>query len=153
ERFAKQTSPIGGVIPGRAPIAILRAPRVGIAGDVIVEGTTAGELETGPGHRRDTPLPGQPGVSVVMGRSTLFGAPFRHLAALRVAEAFSVETGQGRFVYRVERVRRSGDPLPPRLAAGASRLTLMTSERVGADRRTVYVDALLDGASEAPPKP
>ena len=151
EQFAKQTSAIGGVIATRAPLAIVRAPSVGIDGDVIVEGTSAGTLEVGPGHRRDTPLPGQPGVSVVMGRSALFGAPFRHLASIHTGEVVAVETGQGKFVFRVERVRRDGDELPPRLAAGASRLTLMTSERHGVDRRTVYVDALLDGDSQAPP--
>ena len=151
EQLAKQTSAIGGVIPTRAPLAFLRVPSIGIHNAVIVEGTSAGTLETGPGHRRDTALPGQPGVSVVMGRSVMFGAPFDRVTSLRVGAPVTVETGQGVFTYRVERVRRAGDSLPQPLDAGASRLTLITSERHGWTRRTVFVDALLHGKSQVPP--
>lgn len=157
EQLAKQTSPIGGAIRVGAPVAFLRVPGAGLHDVVVVEGTSAGVLETGPGHRRDTPLPGQPGVSVLLGRSAAFGAPFAGIPRLRPGASVEVVTGQGTFRYRVERVRRDGDDLPQPLPPGASRLTFVTSEGTddligGAwERHTVYVDALLAGASEAPP--
>ena len=52
---------------------------------VVVEGTTPGEPDAGPGHLRDTPLPGQAGVSVVFGRRATFGAPFASLPQLGTA--------------------------------------------------------------------
>ena len=36
-----------------------------------MEGTSSGTLMSGPGHRRDTPFPGQAGVSVIVGRPVL----------------------------------------------------------------------------------
>ena len=156
EQLANATSPIGGVIRPGAPIAVLAAPSIGLGRQVVVEGTTAGTLEHGPGHRRDTPVPGQPGVSVLMGRSVLFGAPFAHVDKLRPGASLTVVTGQGTFRYWVERVRRAGDRLPAPLAPGASRLTLVTSEGAGSwtgswSRHTVYVDASLVGKAQLPP--
>ncbi|MBV8303278.1 MAG: class E sortase [Acidimicrobiia bacterium] len=147
-QLAEGTVPVGGRIPAGAPIATLRAPSVGIAKLVVVEGTAASTLELGPGHRRDTPLPGQPGVSVLMGRSVLFGAPFADIAKLHRGADLTLVTGQGTFHYRVEGVRRAGDPLPDALAPGDSRLTLVTSQGSGSlfggwTRRTVYADARL----------
>ncbi|WP_282204896.1 sortase family protein [Kitasatospora fiedleri] len=52
---------------------------------MVVEGTTGRDLMRGPGHRRDTVLPGQPGVAVLFGRSTAFGAPFADLGGSRSA--------------------------------------------------------------------
>jgi len=46
---------------------------------VVVGGTSAGDLESAPGHRRDTALPGQVGVSLIYGRAVTFGAPFGQL--------------------------------------------------------------------------
>ncbi|MFT2675577.1 hypothetical protein ACMWQR_28500, partial [Escherichia coli] len=40
------------------PVAILSIPQLGID-EVVAEGTTSGVLMKGPGHRRDTVLPGQ----------------------------------------------------------------------------------------------
>ena len=153
-RVATGTVPVGGRIPTGAPIASLRAPSIGISKQVIVEGTGSSTLELGPGHRRDTPLPGQPGVSVVMGRSVLFGAPFAHVARLRRDMELTVVTGQGTFRYRVEGSRRAGDPLPAALGPGESRLTIVTSEGAngllgGWARHTVYVDARLVGKGQS----
>ena len=38
----------------------MQIPAIGLHDVVIVEGTDSGDLRDGPGHRRDTPLPGQP---------------------------------------------------------------------------------------------
>ena len=54
---------------------MLDIPAIGIANMVVVEGTSPENLTLGPGHLRDTPLPGQAGISVVFGRRATFGAP------------------------------------------------------------------------------
>jgi sortase A len=150
-----QSEPTGAISPG-TPVVLLQAARAGIHDVVVVEGTAAADLEAGPGHRRDTVLPGQPGVSVLMGRSAAFGGPFGAITALRPGDLLSTTTAQGSFTYRVDRVRRAGDPLPVPLAGTAGRLTLETSVAAGwrsgwAPSGTVYVDATLQGTAVAIP--
>ena len=84
-------------------------------------------LASGPGHRRDTVLPGQPGTSVLMARRAGYGGPFRAIGTLDRGETFTVTTGQGEHTYRVLGVRRAGDPRPAPPAAGGGRLVLMTA--------------------------
>lgn len=139
------------LIPAGAPVALLEVPRLGLR-QVIVEGTGSGDLVAGPGHRRDTVLPGQNGVSLVYGRSATFGGPFADITTLKQGDRFTVVTFQGKFTFQVEGVRRDGDPLPDiqPVADGGSRLTLVTAEGSNpfqADR-TVYVDALLRGDAQ-----
>jgi len=115
----------GKLQPLGTPMAVLDVPQIGLR-EVTFEGTTSGVLRSGPGHRRDTPLPGQAGNSVIFGRQAGFGGPFRHLDQLVRGQVFSVTTGQGKSLYRVTGVRRAGDPQAPVLAAGKGRLTLIT---------------------------
>lgn len=108
------------------PVAVLEIPAIGLR-EVIVEGTAAGTLTNGPGHRRDTVLPGQAGVSVIMGRAGAYGGPFARLQELAPGEVFTVITGQGEQIYSVIGVRYAGDPTPPALQAGQGRLILETA--------------------------
>jgi sortase A len=131
--LANATAPVGPLddqgrelAPGR-PVGILEIPALGIR-EVVGEGTSAAVTMTGPGHRRDSVLPGQAGVSVLFGRSSAFGAPFANIASLAPGTPIVAETGQGRSEYRVTAVRRAGDPLPQPLPAGASRLLLITAD-------------------------
>lgn len=107
------------------PVAQLRIPALGLD-QTVVEGTTSGTLAKGPGHRRDTVLPGQPGISVIMGRAAGYGGPFAHLGDLVSGEEISVITGQGEQRFRVVGVRYAGDPTPA-LVPGQSRLVLVTA--------------------------
>lgn len=138
-------------IPTGAPVAVLEIPAIGLR-QVVVEGTSSGDLEAGPGHRRDTVLPGQHGVSWIYGRATTFGGPFADLPELRRGQDLTVVTFQGRFTYRVEGVRREGDPMPDvkPVEDGGSRLTLVTSEGDNPLQpdSIVYVDALLRGDAQ-----
>lgn len=147
--------PLGPVVPVGDPVALLTIPSIGVE-QVVVEGTASGDLLAGPGHRRDTPLPGQAGTSVVYGRATTYGGPFRDLTELQPGDKITVTSAQGGKVYTVSGVRRSGDPLPQPLPAGAGRLTLVTAEgsgRLGAitPDTVVYVDAETKKAFPAPP--
>jgi LPXTG-site transpeptidase (sortase) family protein len=109
------------------PVALIEIPKLGLK-EVVFEGTDGYVLERGPGHLRNTPLPGQAGTSVVMGRSTMYGGPFGRIGTLAPDDTITVTTGQGVHTYRVLGVRRPGDRQPPPLAAGGGRLTLVTSE-------------------------
>ena len=146
--LAQETAPLGGVIKPGEPVAVLSFPALGLRRAVVVEGTTASQLTKGPGHLSDTPLPGQPGLSFIFGRSATFGGPFAGLTGLRAGETMTITTGQGTFVYRVDRVRRPGSAAPPQLQAGTSRITLVSSAASGwrsgwAPVDTVFADASL----------
>ncbi|OJW02567.1 MAG: sortase [Microbacterium sp. 67-17] len=109
-----------------APVALLEIPAIGVR-EVVVEGTDPATTQLGPGHRRDTVLPGQAGVSIIMGRAAGYGGPFGRLQQLVPGTTFTVTTGQGQHEYEVIGVRYAGDPAPPPLTAGKSRLTLISA--------------------------
>lgn len=152
-KLAKQTARIGTSvdhkpIPIGEPVVMLNAPAANISNLIVVEGTSSAQLRSGPGHRRDTVLPGQLGVSKMYGRSVTFGGPFAHITDFKPGDEIWAVTGQGRFLYHVTEIRRPGDRNPPPLPSGGSRLTLVTSTGHGwrsgwAPTGTVYVDATL----------
>ncbi|MGW0762604.1 sortase [Streptomyces sp. NPDC002814] len=144
----------GKLLDPGAPVALLRIPALGFK-EVVAEGTTSGVLMSGPGHRRDTPLPGQAGTSVIMGRQWGYGSPFNSLHELPVGTEIRVTTGQGTATYEVTAIRREGDPLPPVLKENEGRLTLITAEgRPYTPSGTIRVDATLTSdAQPAPPRP
>jgi sortase A len=130
------------------PVALIQIPSIHVH-EVIGEGTTPQVLIDGPGHRRDTPLPGQPGVSVVMGRQAAYGGPFKRLDHLRPGDKIIVTVGFGNNVetFRVIDVRQAGDPRPAVLAPGRSRLTLITASGTPfLPHGLLYVDADLVSA-------
>ena len=127
EQLALATAPTGGGIEPGKPLALLNIPGLGF-NQVVVQGTSSGDLEAGPGHLRNTPLPGQAGTSVIYGRSATFGGPFQRIDKLQAGDRITVTTGQGGFTYRVSGVRRPGDPAPGPLPKGAGRLMLVTSQ-------------------------
>jgi sortase A len=86
------------------PIGRIRVPAAGVD-DVMVEGTGAGDLRRGPGHYPDTPLPGRGGTVAVAGHRTTYGAPFRHVDAVRPGNRIELRLPYGVFTYRVERTR------------------------------------------------
>lgn len=150
QQLASGTAPVGGAItPGR-PVALLTVPAAGVHRVVVVEGTTSAITRNGPGHLRNTALPGQGGVSTIFGRATTFGGPFAHVVNLQPGDAITVTTGQGVFTYSVTDVRQNGDPLAPTLTSGTGRLMLVTTSgsalrASGSPEHAVYVDAALNG--------
>lgn len=130
-----------------APVALLTIPQLGLS-EIVSEGTSSGVLTAGPGHRRDTVLPGQVGVSVLMGRAGAFGGPFGRLQTLQPGDEFTLRTGQGESTYSVIGVRYAGDAAPPNPVSGESRLILITAR--GAPYMpagVAYVDATLKGTA------
>jgi sortase (surface protein transpeptidase) len=128
--------------PGSA-VAVLTIPAIGL-NTVVFQGTSPQVTEDGPGHLRDTPMPGQAGISVIMGRSTAFGGPFSKLATLAPGDAIIATAGQGVAKYTVIDLRRAGDPAPPPPEAGAGRLILATADGPPfAPTGVLWVDAQL----------
>lgn len=152
--LAAQTAPTGPVVkPGR-PVAVISVPSLGVD-QVVVEGTAAGDLLAGPGHRRDTALPGQQGVSLVYSRGGTYGAPLAGVEKLHPGDPIEVTSGQGKLRYTVVGVRRAGDPVPAFPTGTTSRLTITTSTGDGpmASLRAssvVSVDAEADNGFPAP---
>lgn len=107
------------------PVALVSIPALGVR-QVVVEGTTSGAMLEGPGHRRDTPLPGQTGASVIMGRQAAYGGPFGAIGQLVKGDVITAITGEGKSTYTVADVRYAGDPQPPALTGAQGRLTLVS---------------------------
>lgn len=157
--LATGTAPNGPAVPNKpgqplpmgAPVAVLSIPAIGLR-TVILQGTTSSVLEGGPGHLRDTVMPGQAGVSVILGRQTAYGGPFGAIASLVPGDPVKVVTGQAVATYKVIDLRRAGDPLAPALASGAGRMILVTADGAPLEPSGIlYVDA--DETSKPQPSP
>jgi sortase A len=134
--------------PPGSPVAILDIPVIGMHGMVVVQGTSPEDLRAGPGHRPDTPFPGQPGVAQIYGRRATFGAPFGRIPQLQPGDTIKAITGQGSFTYRVAAVAGSTkiieDPAP-------GRLLLLTASSPVIPSSYVQVDADLVSSVQASP--
>jgi LPXTG-site transpeptidase (sortase) family protein len=132
-QLADGTAPVGPTdaagdeLAAGTSVAYIEIPALGVK-QVIGEGTSPATLFDGPGHRRDTPLPGQQGISMVLGRRASFGGPFAGIGGLETGDEINVTTGQGEFRFEVVGVRKEGDPgiAPP--PSGGARLLLVTAE-------------------------
>jgi len=113
------------VIRAGTPMAYLEIPSIGVR-QVVFEGTSSSVMMNGPGHRMDTVFPGQAGTSIIMGRRAAFGGPFSRLVNIKVGDPIYIATGQGEFEYSVIAVRSEGDPVPPKIESGKSRIQLVT---------------------------
>lgn len=132
----------GKPVPIGAPVAQIGIPSIGVK-EVVAQGTTSGVLKDGPGHRRDTVMPGQAGTSLIFGRQATYGGPFKRIEDLRSGDEIAVRTGQGDALFLVTGIRHSGEQAPPPSATEA-RLTLMTAYGIPfLPSDAVQVDALL----------
>jgi sortase A len=158
-RLATGTAPIGPTddnkheVPIGTPIAYIEIPSIGLK-EVVAQGTTPGALSNGPGHRRDTPLPGQIGTSILLGRRAAFGGAFSDIDELKQGALIKVTTGQGEFNFKVIGSRAEGDPAPPALGSGVARLILITATGLPfLPDGVLRVDAELDGTAVVGPSP
>jgi len=129
-----EIGPLGPTTPG-APVALLSIPSIGVRHLVVVEGTTPENMTLGPGHLRDTPLPGQIGTSVLYGRRATFGAPFARLGALLPGDKINVITQQGAASYTI------GDSQHPVRDTALNRLVLLTANSSDVPAYFLEVDA------------
>jgi sortase A len=80
--------------------AMMRVPTLGLEA-VVFEGVATRTLSKGPGHLPGTPVPGQPGNSVISGHRTTHGRPFFDFDQLGPGDLIEVETAIGLHVYQV----------------------------------------------------
>ncbi|HEV2375404.1 MAG TPA: class E sortase [Streptosporangiaceae bacterium] len=142
--LGQQVAPLGpgtatNPTPSGVPIAVLNIPAVGVHDMVVVQGTSSQDLMLGPGHRPDTPYPGQPGVSWIYGRRATFGAPFANIASLRAGDTITAITGQGMSIYTVTAVANPSqtvqDPNPDRLVLLTASSPVVPSYYIEVDAR------------------
>jgi sortase A len=89
------------LIQGHA-IGRIEIDRIGL-NIVVVQGTDTASLEKGPGHYRNTAIPGQPGTVAIAGHRTTYLAPFRHIDEIRDGDEIRVEMPYAAFTYTVEK--------------------------------------------------
>jgi sortase A len=135
--LGQDIGPLGPTKPG-APVAVLDIPSIGISDLVVVEGTSPEDMMSGPGHLRNTPLPGQLGLAVIFGRRVTFGAPFARLGSLRPGDKITTITQQGKSVYKVVAV---GDSQHPVKDTTLNRLALLTTTSASVPTYYLEVDA------------
>ena len=157
--LALATAPLGqldvdGVlVPNGTAVGLITIDSINV-NEVFVQGTTAEDLMSGPGHRRDSVMPGQKGTSIIMGRQATYGGPFSGLANLEIGDEITITTGQGTSTYTVFAIRQEGDLLPEPLASGEGRLELITADGIPlAPSGALYVDASLSSEIKETPSP
>ena len=131
--------------PGEG-FAAMRIPKIGVD-QVVVEGVDRESLKRGPGHMPWTPLPGQPGNSVISGHRVTYGRPFFDLDQLSPGDVIEVETAIGVHTYEVRETRIVA---PTDVWVAGSRrgawLTLTTCHpRFSAAQRLIVFAELVDG--------
>lgn len=139
-------APLNSPAPG-TPIAVLNAPAIGLHNEVVVQGTTPENMTLGPGHLRDTPLPGEAGIAVIYGRRATFGAPFARVPQLRPGDTVKVTTGQGTATYVV---KLAGDSKNRILINPApNQLMLITADSALLPSHFIEVDANLTSSAQS----
>lgn len=113
---------MAGPIAAGTPVARLVIPRIALD-EVIVEGVGASELNAGPGHLPDTPLPGDVGNSVLSAHRDMH---FRRLGALRVGDTVTTVSAAGTVHWRISGRRIVGAEEPALFATATPTLTLTT---------------------------
>lgn len=86
------------------PIGRIEIPSVD-AGYVVIEGTSTADLRRGPGHYRETALPGQGSTIGIAGHRTTYQAPFRRINDIQNDDRIVLEMPYGEFTYEVTETR------------------------------------------------
>ena len=135
----------GHVPPEGKAVAIIDIPALHVH-QVVVEGTSAADLISGPGLMPGSALPGTPGNTVIAGRRYLYGSPFRGLGSLKPGDKVQVVSGYGSFTYEVIGTHQvqpgQSDPVAP---TAGNQLTLVTSNASLAPTDRVVAIARLVG--------
>jgi sortase A len=150
------TIPVAAATPPVADggwLGQIHIPRIGV-NKIFVEGTSVGALRDGPGHFRETPMPGQLGNAAIAGPRTTYGAPFYDLDELEPGDEIEVQTLVGTYVYRVTEifVVEPGDYLAviPSPDPSVATLTLVTCTpvRTASERLVVRSTLVAERSSQ-----
>jgi sortase A len=130
-----------------AVLGKLTIPKMGLTDYYFVQGVGLSDLKKGPGHFKETPMPGQLGNAAIAGHRTTYGHPFYRLNDLEAGDLITVVTVDGTFVYKVtDKVIVSpadyGKVIPTRNPDIAT-LTLATCHPAYTARKRLVVTAVL----------
>lgn len=109
------------------PIAVMDIPSLGLH-QAVVQGTTAADLQLGPGLVSGSDLPGELGNAVIAGRRVSFGGAFRGIGGLKQGDEIKVADAAGDFVFSVTSVETISKAQISAPQFGRSWLTLVTSD-------------------------
>jgi sortase A len=103
-------------MPDTAPaigsaVAVIDIPALNLR-QVALEGSQSGQTRNGIGHVLGTPLPGEAGHAVLVGRRSTFGAPLRNIMTVKAGDSIKVATVQGTATYKVLPAGTAADSLP-----------------------------------------
>jgi len=139
-------------------VARISIPKIGVDW-IVVEGVATADLQKGPGHFPDTPMPGELGNAAIAGHRTTYGAPFHRLDELAAGDEIVLTTLVGTFHYvldenpftvrpnQVEVLLPRGFPERPTEA----QLTLTTCHPKYSAAQRLIVKATLDPDGSAVP--
>lgn len=133
--------------PQGEPLAKITIESIGLE-KIVIEGVRTSDLEDGPGHFPETPLPGQYGNSAIAGHRTTHGQPFNRIDEVQVGDDVVVETIVGRYTYVVTgQVIVSPNDYQlviPTLDPTTATLTLTSCHPKFSARQRIVVTAVLD---------
>jgi len=140
---SENSSKEGIALPGEV-ICKLVISKINLETNVL-SGTDQSILKKGPGHYKETPLPGEPGNCAIAGHRTMYGHPFRHIDKLDQGDEIVIYTRDGRYVYRVVEKRVvSPKDLSVIDQDSNSKLTLTACHPVGSARQRIVIIAELE---------
>lgn len=131
----------------------LEVPSLGL-GVYIFPGVSRADLENGPGHFPDTPMPGQLGNSAIAGHRTTYGQPFRNVDQIEPGDEIVLTMPYGRFVYRMtssEIVDPSDTQVIATIDPTIAMLTLTSCHPAYSASQRYIVYAELDVSQSPPP--
>jgi len=131
------------------PLGELRIPRIGL--DVVALTSARPEdLRRGPGLVAPSTVPGRGRTTALAGHRTTYGAPFRHVDALRRGDPIVLATPYATFRYAVA-TRRIVDPSDVGVLAdhGRDRLVLTACHPLYSAARRIVVVARLTGVQRS----
>ena len=125
-----------------APFATISIPTLGLRA-LVREGVGAGVLETGPGHYRNTGVPGSGRTIGIAGHRVTHTRPFLRINELREGQPIVLTRRNRRFVYRVFAMRVVGptEVWPLQLRRVRELLVLTACHPPGTDTRRLVVFA------------
>lgn len=133
-------------VPNGTPLGYIQIPAIDVDW-AFVEGVKARDIEKGPGHFRESPMPGQVGNTAIAGHRTTHGQPFFDLDKVKPGDEIITITDAGTYVYAVtESIVVSPTDyaaVVPPFRADTATLTLVTCTPAYTARERLVVRAVI----------
>jgi len=126
------------------PVGEISIPGIGVNW-MIVEGADDAALTKGPGHIRETQLPGAGGNFAIAGDRVLYGAPFLNLDDVQVGDRITVRMPYATFLYQVtESFIVTPDDVSVLEPTGGEIITLLTCDPPWDIKQRIVIRGRLD---------